>query len=161
MNIFYNEHRNLLLSLIEYKVEFILVGGYIVNYYGYNRSTGDMDIWLKPDNENKIQLILALKNLNFEEVGLATIESWDFEKPQMFHIGNKNRPDRTDFMTFISGVKYDEANKNKIIVDIEGLNLPIIHYENLIQNKKSSGRLKDLADVEYLEKIILLKNIKK
>ncbi|MBS1571672.1 MAG: hypothetical protein KF825_14745 [Ferruginibacter sp.] len=56
-------------------------------------------------------------------------------------------------MTHISGVKYDEADQIKITAEIEGLQLPFIHYNNLIKNKQSSGRLKDLADVEYLEKI--------
>lgn len=48
MNIFLEEHRKFLFLLIKHHVEFILIGGYAVIIYGYERGTGDMDIWLKP-----------------------------------------------------------------------------------------------------------------
>jgi len=53
MNIFLESHSNLLEKLIKANVEFLIIGGYAVNYYGYNRTTGDLDIWIKPDNFNK------------------------------------------------------------------------------------------------------------
>jgi sulfur carrier protein ThiS len=158
MNILFEEHRKLLEALLKKNVEFILIVGYAVNYYGYNRSTGDLDIWIKPDNDNKVKLLTALGNMGFDDEGIAVIRNWDFTQPQKFHIGAQNQPDKTEFMTHISGVRYDEADQNKIIAEIEGLKLPVIHYNNLIKNKQSSGRLKDLADVEYLEKILQLKN---
>jgi predicted nucleotidyltransferase len=157
MNIFYSEHSALLKVLIEQKVSFIMIGGYVVNYYGYNRSTGDMDIWLKPNNSNKELLVKALSLLDFDDEGLRIISDWDFEKPQKFLIGDHNSPDRTDFMTHISGISYLEAEKNITIAVIDDLQIPIIHFKDLIKNKKSTGRLKDLSDVEYLEKILELK----
>ena len=78
MNIFYQEHRIILKTLLEHRVDFILIGGYAVNYYGYNRVTGDMDIWLAPDNDNKEMLLKALASLGFDEDGINTIRSWDF-----------------------------------------------------------------------------------
>lgn len=158
MNIFYEEHRLLLQALIQYHVSFMLIGGYAVNYYGYNRTTGDMDIWLKPDNNNKTQLINALNSLNFDLNGLQIIKSWDFTKPQKFHIGIENQPDKTEFMTHISGVSFIDADEIKIFAELDGMRLPIIHINSLKQNKISSGRLKDLVDVEYLDKIFHLKN---
>jgi len=157
MNILYNEHRQVLQKLLDKKVSFILVGGYAVNYYGYNRVTGDMDVWIQPDNKNKSLLVIALQELGFDEEGIKIIESWDFTKPQLFHTGKK--PDLTDFMTHIAGVDYDIAKQNAIQANIDGLNLSIIHITNLIENKKASGRLKDLTDVEYLQRILHLKNI--
>lgn len=158
MNIFFKEHQEILMALIKYRVNFMLIGGYAVNYYGYHRTTGDMDIWLEPSNENKELLVQALTALGFDEAGIHTIRSWDFSKPQKFQVGNDSQPDKTEFMTHISGITYQNAAELKIIVDIDGLHLPMIHYNSLIQNKKSTGRTKDLADVEYLEKIMLLKN---
>ena len=156
MNIFYDAHKLVLQKLLDKKVGFILVGGYAVNYYGYNRVTGDMDVWLQPDNSNKKLLLTALKELGFDEEGITTIDSWDFTKPQLFHIGKK--PYLTDFITHISGVSYDTARQNAILANIDGLNLYIIHLNNLIENKNATGRLKDLADVEYLQKILIFKN---
>jgi hypothetical protein len=156
MNIFYTDHRLILQKMIDNKVDFILVGGYAVIYHGYDRLTGDMDIWIRPDNENKKPLLLALKELEYDEEGISVIDNWDFTKPQLFHIGNK--PDLTDFMTHISGVHYETAKQNAIQANIEGLEFFIIHINNLIENKQASGRLKDLADVEYLQKILAMKN---
>ncbi|MBS1622212.1 MAG: hypothetical protein JSS80_11315 [Bacteroidetes bacterium] len=157
MNIFYQEHRIILKTLLEHRVDFILIGGYAVNYYGYNRVTGDMDIWLAPDNDNKEMLLKALASLGFDEDGINTIRSWDFTKPQKFHIGSDKQPDKTEFMTNISGLGYEEGRKNRIIAELEGLILPLIHYNSLLKNKRASGRSKDIADIEHLEKITELK----
>jgi len=157
MNILYGEHRLVLETLLQHRVDFMLIGGYAVNYYGYNRVTGDMDIWLKPGNENKELLLAALLKLGFDEEGIATIRSWDFNQPQKFSIGNDGRPDRTEFMTHISGVRYEDASLLQLTANIDELALPIIHYNSLIQNKKSTDRIKDAADVEYLERIMHLK----
>jgi predicted nucleotidyltransferase len=156
MNIFLEAHRIVLQQLLEKKVDFILIGGYAVNYYGYNRATADMDVWINPDNNNKLLLLDALASLDFDAEGLAIIRSWNFEKPQKFHVFQK--PFQTEFMTHISGIKYPDAKKIAVKTEIDGLILVMIHINSLIQNKKSTGRTKDLADVEYLEKIMALKN---
>lgn len=158
MNIFFKEHHDILQALLLHHVNFMLIGGYAVNYYGYNRTTGDMDIWLQPTNENKELLLQALSALGFDEEGMEIIRQWDFTLPQKFHIGTDRQPDKTEFMTHISGVNYSLASENKILADMDGLKLPIIHYNNLIQNKKSTGRTKDTSDIEHLEKIMHLKN---
>jgi len=155
MNILYPMHRMLLHKMVEEGVDFILVGGYAVNYHGYNRVTGDMDIWVRPDNETKKVLLSTLKKLEFDEEGLTELEGWDFTKPHLFHIGKE--PDLTDFMTFISGVNYAEVKQFAIQAHIEGVTVYIIHLKHLIQNKAASGRLKDLTDIEYLNKIFNLK----
>lgn len=154
MNVFFDEHKLILKTLISHEVEFMMVGGYAVIYHGYNRVTGDMDIWLKPDNDNKLKLIKSLTALGFDEAGIKTIQTWDFTKPQLFYIGKV--PERTDFMTFISGVEYPEAFRHAIHTEVDNISLTIIHINNLIQNKLSSGRFKDLADVEYLSEILNL-----
>lgn len=158
MNIFYDDHRLVLQKMLDKNVDFILVGGYAVIYHGYDRLTGDMDIWLQPDNENKKKLLSALIELGFDEEGIAVIDSWDFTKPQLFHIGNK--PDLTDFMTYLSGIKYAATKQNAIHTNIDGLNLYVIHLNNLLENKKASGRLKDLTDIEHLQKVFKLRNKK-
>ncbi len=155
MTVFFDEHRLILSKLLAMKVDFMLIGGYAVIYHGYNRLTGDMDIWVCPDNGNKLLLIKALEQLGFDKTGLATIRSWDFTQPQVFHIGKM--PERTDFMTHIAGVQYNDAKTTAIQTEIDGLPLNIIHINSLIQNKKASGRTKDLADAEYLEKIARLR----
>lgn len=156
MNIFLEIHRLTLEKLVEKKVDFMLVGGYAVNYHGYNRVTGDMDLWVRPDNENKHLLLAALRDLDFDEEGMAEVKSWDFTTPKLFKIWPE--PFQTEFMTHISGVTYSVAKGTAIHADFDGLIIPVIHIQNLIINKKATNRLKDQADVEYLQKIQDLKS---
>ena len=158
MNIFLDAHRVVLQKLIEKNVDFILIGGYAVNFYGYNRTTADLDVWIQPDNTNKLLLLEALSSLDFDKEDMELIKTWNFEKPQKFHVFEK--PFQTEFMTHISGIKYHEAKEVAIKTGIDGLLLPIIHINSLLQNKRSTGRSKDLADAEYLDKIITLRNKK-
>lgn len=156
MNIFLDAHLLVLKMFLDKKVDFILIGGYAVNFYGYNRATGDLDLWIQPDNNNKLLLITALKELGFDEEGLSIINTWDFTQPQVFHIWEN--PFKTDFLTRITGVKYEEAKKNAIFADIDNLTIPFIHLNDLIKSKTYTNRLKDKVDVEYLEKILVLRN---
>jgi hypothetical protein len=73
MNILLEPHRQVLRSLITFNVDFILIGGYAVNFHGYNRTTGDMDVWLKPDNDNRTKFIEYLKNEGFDNSSLNKI----------------------------------------------------------------------------------------
>jgi len=63
MNILLDEHKVILIKLLQSKVDFILIGGYAVNYHGYGRTTGDMDVWLRPDNGNRDKLVPVLESL--------------------------------------------------------------------------------------------------
>ena len=73
MDIFFDEHKELFRALLKADVEFILVGGYAVNVHGYVRATSDMDIWLKPDNNNKHKLAELLLSLNYDKSGVDYI----------------------------------------------------------------------------------------
>lgn len=158
MNIFIDKHQEFIELLIAAKIDFILIGGYAVIYYGYKRTTGDMDVWLKPDNANKEKLISVLRKLGFNEEGLKHIEELDFTKHNAFHFWKE--PERIDCLTHISGVSFDEADKQKEITEIEGLSVPFIHYNHLILSKITTDRLKDKADIEQLQKIQRLKKDK-
>jgi hypothetical protein len=70
-------------------------------------------------------------------------------------------PFRIDLLTSITGVSFDEAFETSRIYETDGLKIRCIHINELIRNKKASGRLKDLADVEKLEKILKVRNKRK
>ena len=59
-------------------------------------------------------------------------------------------PQRIDLQTSITGVSFDEAWENRVKVEIEGLNVPVLGREELIRNKRAIGRARDLADIEDL-----------
>jgi len=151
MNVFIQSHQQLLKCLLQHKVNFLLVGGYAVIYHGYKRTTGDMDLWIEPSNQNKTNLIEALKTFEFNADDIKHIAQLDFTKHLAFHFWEE--PERVDCITYVSNVSFSEAFAGKIIADIEGISVPVIQYQHLIQSKITSDRLKDKADVEELQKI--------
>jgi hypothetical protein len=155
MNILLEPHKQLLKRLIEFKIDFILIGGYAVNFHGYNRVTGDMDVWLKPDNENRSKFIAFLREDRFDEESLNRISETDFTKHVAFHIGEK--PLQIDFITIISGVSFAQADEQKQLLPFENISIPFLHLDHLILSKITSSRLKDKMDVEELQKIMRLK----
>ncbi len=82
-------HREFLITLYEAEVDFLLIGGYAVIYHGYPRFTSDMDIWLKPDNENKKRILSALRSCKIIEEHIEKVSAFDFTKAQSFYIGEK------------------------------------------------------------------------
>ena len=152
MNILDNYTHSVLDELIKQKVEFIVIGGYAVNFHGFRRPTGDIDLLIKPENgEKKSRLLSALRNLGITEPVLKKLNELDFEKAQVFRDGEE--PFRIDFLTKVSGVKFEEAWKEKQSIEIDGLNINFLHIKHLIATKITTGRPKDKIDIDELQKI--------
>lgn len=152
MIIFLEPHKSFLRKLVNGNVEFILAGGYAVNYYGYNRTTGDIDLWLKPDNENRDRLISVLIHECFSRTGINKIQSLDFNTMVAFHTGEM--PYKIDFMTQISGLTFSEAIARKESLMVDDFVIPVLSFDHLILSKMSTSRKRDKADVEELQKIV-------
>jgi predicted nucleotidyltransferase len=133
--------------LIENEVEYLIVGGYAVGIYGHPRYTGDLDIWLNATPENAIRIIKAVNLFGFSSFGLTPD---DFTKEDnVIQLGYP--PLRIDLLTQIDGVTFDGCYANAKKVDIEGLSVNFIGYQDLIKNKKRTGRLKDIDDIEHMK----------
>ena len=142
------DYKEMLQFLLEEKVEFILVGAYALGAHGYPRATGDIDIWVNADENNSKRTYNALARFG---APLDQLQVNDFAvEGVIFQIGVA--PRRIDIITRIDGVTYDEANDDKIIVEVEGLLLPVLSLDNLIKNKLATGREKDELDAKYLMK---------
>lgn len=155
MNILLDDHKSFAIQLLKFGVEFILVGGYAVVFHGYVRTTGDMDIWLKPDNANRDKFIAMLRNMGIVNEDLSVLQSKDFSQALAFHIDEP--PTRIDFLTKIVGVSFDEANQRKVLLTIGEYEIPVLHLDHLLANKLISGRTKDKADVEELQRILKMR----
>jgi len=142
------DYKEMLQLLLEEQVDFIIVGAYALGAHGYPRATGDIDIWVKPNNSNSRKLYKALARFG---APLEQIEIDDFSMEGIiFQIGVI--PRRIDIITKIDGVTYQEADEDKITVEVEGLMLPVISLEKLIKNKMATGREKDELDIKTLKK---------
>ncbi len=151
MNLFIDLHQHLIKKLTDAKVDFIVIGGYSVIFHGYKRSTGDIDIWLKPENENKLRFLPVLADFGFDDSDLAHVAAMDFTKHMVFSIGEP--PEKMDFITYINLVSFDNADKQKVYADIEGLTVPFLHLNDLVLSKMNTGRPKDKADIEMLQQL--------
>ena len=140
------DYKEMLSLLLKEKVEYVLVGAYALAVHGFPRATGDIDIFVRPCKENAKKLMHVIARFG---APLKEITEDDFKKPGIiFQIGVS--PRRIDIINYIDGVSFDSANEDKIIVEIDGLQIPIISKSKLIINKKSTGREKDSIDVKNL-----------
>ncbi len=129
-----------------HNVEYLIVGGYALAFHGAPRYTGDIDIFVKPDAKNAIQILEALDEFGFGSVGL---KEEDLKTPnKVIQLGFP--PVRIDIITSISGVSWDEAIKKHSKGEYGDIPVSYIGKEHYILNKKASGRKKDLADIEAL-----------
>jgi len=73
LNIFNEDFKDFLLALNTEKVKYILVGGYAVILHGYNRTTGDLDIWVERTKENFNRLVAAFKHFGLPTNAISLI----------------------------------------------------------------------------------------
>jgi hypothetical protein len=140
------DFREFLRLLNYHHVEYLLIGGYAVGYYGFVRATGDMDIWVKISPNNAIQIVKAL-----QEFGFAVPElSYELFMQEEKIIRMGVPPLRLEILTTISGVEFAKCFDNRLTDQIDGIDVNLINLEDLKINKKASGRLKDLLDLENL-----------
>jgi predicted nucleotidyltransferase len=133
--------------LNKYKAKYMVVGGYAVGIHGHPRYTGDLDIWLLPDDDNANKILNAIKDFGFDSLD---IKATDLTKEDsIIQLGYP--PLRIDLLTNIDGVEFDDCYPNKKEIKIDGLQVYFIGYTDLIKNKKASGRHQDLGDIENLE----------
>ena len=142
-----SDYKDMLQTLLDNKVNFLIVGAYALAAYGYPRATGDFDIWVEASEENSEKVFTSLKSFGAPTSQLT--EKSFTQNGIIFQIGVA--PCRIDLITHIDGVDFVDAYKSKETIEIESIRLPFISKENLIKNKKSTGRPKDLIDVKVLE----------
>ncbi|MCU0545416.1 MAG: hypothetical protein MUE44_25135 [Oscillatoriaceae cyanobacterium Prado104] len=132
--------------LNEYEVRYLVIGGYAVALHGHPRYTKDLDIWVDMELNNAKRLIDALAAFGFASVGLT---QEDFIIPdRVIQLGYP--PNRIDLVTTPDGVNFESCYQSRIEVEIQEIQVNFIDLENLKINKKASGRLQDLADLERL-----------
>ena len=133
--------------LNEHEVRYLVVGGYAVTFHGHPRYTKDIDIWLWLEPTNAARIVQMLDDFGFGSLGLS---AEDFLEPnQVIQLGYP--PSRIDLTTSLTGVDFETCYPERLTIDIDGVELSVIDLENLKKNKRATGRLQDLADVEALD----------
>jgi hypothetical protein len=134
-------------SLNDNQVHYLIIGGYAVAFHGHPRYTKDLDVWIKPAQDNAQKLLQALDEFGF---GSLSLKEEDFMEPgQIVQLGYP--PNRIDILTNPSGVDFETCFNARVTVKVDDTELNFIDLDNLKRNKKASGRFQDLADLENLE----------
>lgn len=142
----------LLKTFYECSVEYLLVGGFAVNRYGYKRTTGDLDIYLKDSKENRANLITALATMGYGQFDMLM----DVPIIAGYCEIMLDNGLYADLMTDIPGLQQYHFNMYLQMAtadQMEGYPIRFLSYQHLIQNKKATGRIKDLLDVDELKRI--------
>ena len=143
------DYKDMLRALSDEKVEFLLIGAYAMAAHGYPRATMDIDIWVMPSPQNADAVLRALRRFG---AALHNLTKEDLQKNgTIFQIGVA--PRRIDIITEASGLQFEEVYSRALSVNIEGIEVHIPLIDDLIRNKRASGRTKDLADAEALESL--------
>jgi hypothetical protein len=137
--------------LNKYQVRYIMVGGLATYFHGYNRNTDDIDMWIDDTLENRKNLRSAFKDLGYGD--LVSLETMQFIPGwTTFYAAGVE----LDIMTSMKGLENESFSSCYAlakIVNLEGEEVPFLHINHLIINKKAVNRPKDQMDVIHLEEI--------
>lgn len=148
-NIFNDDFSEFINCFNKHEVAYILVGGMAVILNGYNRTTGDMDVWVKKSAGNYDKILLA-----FHDFGMPV---FDMDKAaflsEQFDVWSFGRdPVRIDLMTAVKGLDFDEAFSSAQYFTENNVSFRFLHMNTLIKAKQASGRYRDMDDIEQLSK---------
>lgn len=138
-------------ALAKHNVRYIMVGGFAVNFHGFSRTTGDLDMWIEDSPENRESLAKAFSEMFEEDYSsfktLEFIPGWSsFRFESGFEI---------DIMTDLKGLgkeRFNSCFEIAPVSDILGVPVRFLHYNHLIQSKEAANRPRDQWDIEELRK---------
>ncbi len=150
-NVYKNVY-DLFQKLNEHSVQYLLIGGFAVNAYGHARNTGDLDLWVNDTPDNRQALGKACAEAGIAGGELLADMDWapgwtGFHLPNGFRVdimGHIKAFTKDDFVTC-----FENAEK----ISFEGIEVPLIRLADLLKEKESTGRPKDLDDADQLRKI--------
>ncbi len=149
-NIFNQDFQDFIKALNEYQVAYILVGGYSVILHGYSRTTGDMDIWVKPSFENYQLLAQAFNHFGLPVFDMTVDKFLSEEKYDVFTFGRP--PVCIEILTRVKGLDFDNAFVKSEWFEFEDdLKVRALRLSDLILAKTASARPRDLDDIENLK----------
>jgi hypothetical protein len=141
-----SDFKDLLKILNDYKVHYLVIGGYAVMAYTEPRYTKDLDIWIEASPNNARAVFRALERFGAPLVNLTEA---DFTAEGFFYQMGRP-PSRIDVLMSIEGVRFADAWPNRVNIDFDGVIGHVISRKHLIANKRAVGRPQDLADLESL-----------
>ena len=143
------DFRDLLQVFVEGDVRFLVVGAYALAVHGLPRATGDLEVWIEPTPQNASRAYAALARFG---APLADLAEQDLATPgTVFQI--RVIPRRIDVLTQLTGVDFAAAWPHRITGTYAQIQFPVIGRDELIENKRATGRPEDLVDLDALNQL--------
>ena len=143
------EFREFLACLNRAHVEYLVVGGYAVNHYGYHRFTEDIDFWIAVSETNFDRLLNAIRDFFGED--LKGLDKKFLIENEAVYLGRV--PNKIEIFKKCSGLVFPEAYRRRLETLLDGEPAYLVSLEDLRANKRAAGRYKDLADLENLPEV--------
>jgi len=129
-------------------VDYIVVGGYAVIYYGSSRTTGDIDIWVRRSEENYDKITQAFRRFGMPVFDMTKDNFLHSNKIDVFSFGHP--PVSIDILTNLKGLVFDEAFHHVVDAVWGDISVKVLDLRDLIKAKKAAGRHKDLDDIDNI-----------
>jgi hypothetical protein len=146
--------REFIVLLNSHEVEYLIVGGHAVAFHGHPRYTGDIDFLIRTTPANAARVLQVLQVFGFGALGI--VERDLLEAGRVVQLGQP--PNRVDLLTSVSGVDFESAWSSRVQTTMDDQPVNLIGWDELLRNKRASGRPKDLADLEKLLAVARRKN---
>jgi len=153
MDILDDELLNLWKTFSKNNVQYIMVGGFAAILHGISRITQDVDIWIKDTHENRVQLRKSLADIGLGD--FESIETQEFIPGwTTIYLGIGLELDLMTYLKLFPQTSFDDCYQLSYKATIDGIYIPFLHINHLMEEKLANGRPKDLLDLEDLKKII-------
>ena len=153
MDISRDDVTDLFRSLNQHGVQYLLVGGMATALHGYVRATEDLDLWIRVGDANKAALILALQDNNVAGAehlrGVPLLFGW------CSVVAGKRgfTLDMGHALKAFADTDFDACYERAVDASFDGVPFKVIHLTDLLNEKRATGRSKDLIDVDELTKL--------
>jgi hypothetical protein len=143
------DFRDLLAEFARSAVKFAVVGGYAVGHHAKPRATKDLDLLVEGTDANLARVAEALGRFGASPVVVNAARTMGLS--DVVYMGVE--PVRVDIMRTADGIDTDQVLARTDTLRVGELEVPVLALDDLIANKRASGRPRDLADVELLEQV--------
>ena len=154
-----------------HKVEYLLVGGFAVRFYGYVRPTKDLDVWVSthPDNAEKLLTVCQIFGsgvvglppeaflherriirIDIPPIGFEILDPIIGQRPAVLARVSNQRSNQIEILTIQSNVIFDECYSRLTAGVLNDTPITVISLADLKTIKKNVGRPQDVLDLAHL-----------
>lgn len=136
--------------LNKYQIPYLIVGGYAVAVHGYVRATGDLDIWIKQDEETADKMLSVMLEFGLSPYAFQKEDFLPDENGKAGFVFIGDEPMKIDILGDVGGLNFDECYQQKKQIEIVDITVNFISFDDLILSEKKANRGKDQQDLDNL-----------